>query len=174
MKYTITRACGHQETVELYGNGKEREWKLARMEDEDCADCRKSKKENEIKVRNESAEVVEMLYKDYKRSYSYCDTVPGTYDPETKSIKVYVPAPEKLEDRLVAKIIEMGRKYNYTETVARIAVASGAEYIEKEMLPALRAARDYKLLIGIAAMLRAANYLKYDGEKVEKLRSEAR
>ena len=38
-QYTITRSCGHEETVRLYGPGKDRERKIAWMEQTLCRDC---------------------------------------------------------------------------------------------------------------------------------------
>lgn len=32
-----------------------------------------------------------MHYGEYKRNYSDCKTVPNSYDPETKSVRVFVP-----------------------------------------------------------------------------------
>ena len=39
-KYTITHACGHEETVQLYGPTKDRDRKAAWMEEQDCPECR--------------------------------------------------------------------------------------------------------------------------------------
>lgn len=47
-KYTITHACGHEETVQLYGPYKDRERKAAWMAEQDCPECR-------IKARAEAA-----------------------------------------------------------------------------------------------------------------------
>ena len=40
MKYDVTHACGHVVEVVLYGPGKERQRKIARMEAEECPECR--------------------------------------------------------------------------------------------------------------------------------------
>lgn len=40
MQYTIHHACGHEETVVLYGPTKDRERRIAAMEAEDCPSCR--------------------------------------------------------------------------------------------------------------------------------------
>ena len=47
-KYTITHACGHEETVQLYGAMKDRERKAAWMAEQDCQECR-------VKARAEAA-----------------------------------------------------------------------------------------------------------------------
>lgn len=39
-KYEITHSCGHTETVQLYGPTKDREYRIARMEKQPCAECR--------------------------------------------------------------------------------------------------------------------------------------
>lgn len=40
MKYIITHKCGHEEMVELFGKGTDRERRIARMESEECPQCR--------------------------------------------------------------------------------------------------------------------------------------
>lgn len=40
MKYSITHTCGHDEQVELFGKGTERQKKIAWMEQQDCRACR--------------------------------------------------------------------------------------------------------------------------------------
>jgi hypothetical protein len=38
-KYDVTYKCGHVGTVELFGKSADREWKLAKMAEENCPDC---------------------------------------------------------------------------------------------------------------------------------------
>ena len=38
-KYTIQHRCGHEEEVKLFGKEKERQWKIGKMEEEDCLEC---------------------------------------------------------------------------------------------------------------------------------------
>lgn len=39
-KYNVTRSCGHTETVELFGPGRDRKWRLENVEEQKlCADC---------------------------------------------------------------------------------------------------------------------------------------
>lgn len=40
MKYIVTHKCGHEVEVELYGKGTERQRKIARMEADECPECR--------------------------------------------------------------------------------------------------------------------------------------
>lgn len=43
MKYTVKMACGHEETVELFGKGAERERKIHWLEENGlCKECRQS------------------------------------------------------------------------------------------------------------------------------------
>ena len=42
MKYPITHTCGHEETVELFGKGTDRQRKIAWMEQQNCQECRKA------------------------------------------------------------------------------------------------------------------------------------
>ena len=38
-KYTITRRCGHKETVSIFGRAAEREWRQKKEEEKLCSDC---------------------------------------------------------------------------------------------------------------------------------------
>lgn len=38
-KYEVNHSCGHSETHQLYGPGKQREWRIGKMEGELCTDC---------------------------------------------------------------------------------------------------------------------------------------
>lgn len=38
-KYTVTHSCGHEEVVNLIGPHRDREWRMARMEEEVCHEC---------------------------------------------------------------------------------------------------------------------------------------
>lgn len=50
-KYTVTHACGHEETVQLYGPTKERDRKLAWLAEQDCPECRRAAKVAEAKAK---------------------------------------------------------------------------------------------------------------------------
>lgn len=39
-QYTVTHSCGHQSSVSLFGPGAEREREIARMESNQCMECR--------------------------------------------------------------------------------------------------------------------------------------
>lgn len=55
MKYSVTYACGHTKTVQLYGKNSERERKIAWMETIICPDCYKAKLEAEREAENEKS-----------------------------------------------------------------------------------------------------------------------
>lgn len=40
-KYTVKYACGHEGQVQLFGPGESRDWRLAKLADEQCPDCRR-------------------------------------------------------------------------------------------------------------------------------------
>jgi hypothetical protein len=42
-KYNVTHTCGHTETVQLYDSVKSREYRLSRLEQEQCQDCKRSR-----------------------------------------------------------------------------------------------------------------------------------
>lgn len=51
--------------------------------------------------------VIKMLYSGYKKSYSDCEIVPGTYDKATKTIDVIIP------DGRMKKSGVRGKTYKY-------------------------------------------------------------
>lgn len=92
-KYEVNFSCGHTETIELFGKVKDRERKIAYYEECGCCSaCYSEKKriEMEVKAEKEGLECVEMHYGEYKRNYEDCKTVPGSYNGETKTIKVWI------------------------------------------------------------------------------------
>lgn len=92
MKYDVRFSCGHTHTVELFGKFAGRERKIKWYEEFGvCPDCYAEQKRIEMAVAAEKQglECVEMLYRDYKRDYSDCKAVPGSYNGESKTIKVW-------------------------------------------------------------------------------------
>ena len=88
MKYSITRACGHEETINLFGSNKDRVGKLKWLESTICSRCYRI--EQEAAAANECDEV-EMLYSKYKQEYANCLTKSESYNSVQKTIIVYVP-----------------------------------------------------------------------------------
>jgi hypothetical protein len=81
MLETITRACGHTETVQIYGSAAERSKKIEWYKSTDCSNCWKS----------EGCSEVEMSYSEYKNNYADCKTKKDSYNKAAKTIIVYVP-----------------------------------------------------------------------------------
>jgi hypothetical protein len=52
-KYKINHSCGHTSTAQLYGNKRDRQWRIEKMESEICTDCYKEK---QIEADKKSAE----------------------------------------------------------------------------------------------------------------------
>ncbi len=93
MKYTITFSCGHEGTVELFGPNKDRERKLEWYRKQAvCPDCYKEQKaiEAEVKAEMEGLKETEVSYREYKLNYPNAKTVPGSYNGETKTIRIYI------------------------------------------------------------------------------------
>ena len=88
MKYDVTyKQCGHTAIVELFGKSEERRRRIAWMEENFlCPDCYEEMQKKMLK----ECEPVRMRYYDYKKDYSNCKTVPGSYDRIHKTIIVYV------------------------------------------------------------------------------------
>lgn len=100
MKYTVTRACGHIEVVELFGKAEDRQRKIEWLESTECSDCY-----NAI-----GCEEIEMHYSEYKNKYSDCKTKKNSYDRETKTIVVFVPVKTEEEteaEEIIAEALEI-------------------------------------------------------------------
>jgi hypothetical protein len=54
-KYNVTYACGHSDTIQLYGKCRDREWKLSREEEKLCPDCYRAKIEADRQKQNAEA-----------------------------------------------------------------------------------------------------------------------
>lgn len=54
-KYDVTYTCGHTDTIQIYGPGRDREWKLANEESKLCPDCYKAKLEADRQKQNAEA-----------------------------------------------------------------------------------------------------------------------
>ncbi len=97
MKVYVTRACGHEEQVEVFGTSAQRESKIKWYESTDCKACyAASQHTNETEVT--------MSYSEYKNNYADCKTKSGSYDAKAKTIVVYVPA--KTEETVELEITE--------------------------------------------------------------------
>lgn len=92
MKYNVKFSCGHEQEIQLFGPTKERERKIQYYEDYGmCSDCYNKKQDKE---NSKGCEAVDMFYGDYKEKYSKCKTKRDSYNPETKTIVVFVPEGE--------------------------------------------------------------------------------
>ncbi|MGN0488028.1 MAG: hypothetical protein ACI4HO_02065 [Ruminococcus sp.] len=91
-KYEVKMACGHTRTVELFGKTSDRERKIKWLEENGiCPDCK-------AKENAQDCEEIEMLYGEYKKNYSDCKTKPNSYNAKTKTIVVFVPIAEPIEE----------------------------------------------------------------------------
>lgn len=96
MKYDVTFSCGHTCTVQLYGKTDERNKKIEYYSKYGlCTDCYREQREIEKSI---GCKEVEMSYKDYKTNYPNCKTKAGSYDGEKKTIIVYIPEDDNLEE----------------------------------------------------------------------------
>lgn len=88
MKYDVTFSCGHQERIELFGKNSERDRKIDYYKNYGvCRECYRAQKEIENAI---GCDEIEMTYRQYKQEYANCKTKNGSWNPETKTIVVYV------------------------------------------------------------------------------------
>lgn len=91
--YNVNFSCGHTERVNLIGKTSERERRIAYFEKcGECSECYRSNRKAKENQQNkeDGLELVEMKYGEYKEKYSSCKTEYDSYNPEKKTIKVWV------------------------------------------------------------------------------------
>lgn len=90
MKINGRFTCGHEGQIELSGSANERDNKAAWMfANHTCKECYQAEQQKEV-LANNKVEIVEMTYGEYKNNHATCKTVAGSYNKETKTIKVYI------------------------------------------------------------------------------------
>lgn len=91
MKVWITRCCGHEEQISVFGSAAKKEGKIRYEESKSCIRCYQAEK---YKDHDE----VKMSYAEYKSKYPGYKTKAGSYDPKDKSIIVFLPRhPDKAD-----------------------------------------------------------------------------
>lgn len=114
MKYQVTYSCGHTDMVDLGGKNAERERRLKWLAE--CGLCPECYAAYMEERKTDGCEIVEMLYRDYKNNYSDCKTMKDSYNPENKTITVYVPTPDSEDyEYLLSKFGEETTKKMITE-----------------------------------------------------------
>ena len=93
MKYNVVYSCGHEGTAELFGKTNDRMYILDQLRTYGlCPDC-------EEKEKAKGCQEVTMKYAEYKNKYPHCDTKRDSYDKINKTITVYVPDSEEVQDK---------------------------------------------------------------------------
>lgn len=85
----IKYSCGHIQNTVLRGNSEEKESRVKYLEE--CGICAECRREQEDARAVENCAVQEMPYSQYKKDYEWCRTKNNSYNPDTKTITVYVP-----------------------------------------------------------------------------------
>lgn len=87
-KYTINYSCGHTGELQLYGKYKDRENKIEWLEREGlCPECYQQMLYDSYTECHKET----LLYRDYKNKYPECKVVKDSYNPDDKTIVVFVP-----------------------------------------------------------------------------------
>ena len=132
MKETVKRACGHEETIQVYGSVKDREYTIHKEEKKLCVHCLAE----EQKKQYENCDMVEVPYREYKEKYSECVTLTGSYNPDTKTIVVFIPnkkeAEKEISEIVAAAMAELGCDID-TSSIITISVNGKGNLTGKEM-----------------------------------------
>ena len=114
MKYTISRLCGHTETVNLYGSRQSREASIQWLKQTLCKKCFRETQTAEL----DEYTPVRMSYREFKLNYSDYRTESESYDPADKTIIVYIPQdidPDQEMDKRRGKLIRDLMALNISE-----------------------------------------------------------
>ena len=114
MKYTISRLCGHTETVNLYGSRQSREASIQWLKQTLCKKCFRETQTAEL----DEYTPVRMSYREFKLNYSDYKTESESYDPADKTIIVYIPQdidPDQEMDKRRGKLIRDLMALNISE-----------------------------------------------------------
>ena len=88
-KYDVKFACGHTQTMELFGVVNDRYAMIEWYEKNGlCAECYADMKKQDLLAK---CDLVEMPYSTYKNEYANCKSERGSYRADKKTIMVYVP-----------------------------------------------------------------------------------
>lgn len=114
MKYTISRLCGHTETVNLYGSRQSREASIQWLKQTLCKKCFRETQTAEL----DEYTPVRMSYREFKLNYSDYKTESDSYNPADKTIIVYIPQdidPDQEMDKRRGKLIRDLMALNISE-----------------------------------------------------------
>lgn len=146
----VCKKCGKEFTVrvEKHNRREADSWEAwAQSHYDTCQDCYAAAKSSTCAA---DEEIVEMHYGEYKRNYADNKTVRGSYNPETKTIKVIVKkqVPQVTTDDLIAQDSNFAKK---VADVSKSEIFAEAHRMAKETVRKYTDA-DYK--VTFAACLR--------------------
>ena len=93
--YDVKFSCGHEERMQLYGPTKDRYRKIEYFERQGlCRACWEEQRriDAEAKAKKEGLVEVEVGYREYKEKWPRAQQIPGSYNGERKTIRIYLPA----------------------------------------------------------------------------------
>lgn len=110
--YTINHCCGHTSEVQLYGPGKNREWRISQMEQELCPECQAAEYARKSAEAAEKAKEMELpQLTGSKKQIAWAETIRMDFVKEYEEehvndiINVNV-APRKWENHSVSEYVE--------------------------------------------------------------------
>lgn len=114
-----------------------------------CPDCYEAQKEAELA---KTHEIREMHYAEYKKNYSECKTVADSYDPKTKTIKVFVEkkAEEKKTEAVESSAPAISRKaMKKAQKIANLSKSEIFRYAHQLTKQIMKAGDDYRATFAI-------------------------
>lgn len=114
-----------------------------------CPDCYAAQKEAELAKNHE---IRDMHYAEYKKNYSECKTVSGSYDAKTKTIKVFVEkkAEEKKTEAVESSAPAISRKaMKKAQKIANLSKSEIFRYAHQLTKQTMKAGDDYRATFAI-------------------------
>lgn len=92
--YNVKYSCGHEDRIQLYGPERERRSKIEYLERRVCKACWEEQRriDAEAKAKRDGLVEVEVSYREYKEKWPEAQQIPGSYNGESKTIHIYLPA----------------------------------------------------------------------------------
>lgn len=113
-----------------------------------CPDCYEAQKEAELA---KTHEIREMHYAEYKKNYSECKTVSGSYDAKAKTIKVFVKkAEEKKPETAEASAPVVSQKtMKKCQKIANLSKSEIFKYAHQLTKQTMKVGDDYRATFAI-------------------------
>ena len=161
-KYDVERACGHEETVVLFGKTKDREWRLEREAEKLCYECwQKQLKEEHEKENQEAAEAAKEMnlpeLQGTEKQIAWAETIRQSMinqieefiyknvKPEHRNNPKLRESVEHIKSKTEARWWIDNRSLDYTSKISDLLEKAAKEVKEKQIEPFAEVIKEAKV-----------------------------